>query len=438
MMKQYEKYKDSGVEWMGQVPEHWDTTKYKHAINILSGYPFKSELFDNEYGFPLLRIRDITSGSTETFYNGEFSDEFIVKNGDVVVGMDGDFNLRWWQGGDVLLNQRCCSIKSNEGLVDLRFIHYLLPFDLKIINDLAYYTTVKHLSTTDVLQRETVLPPIAEQAQIVRFLDHQTNLIDTIIAKKQKLIELLKEKCQSVINEVVTKGLNLQVSMKDSGVEWLGQIPMHWKLQPLKYIVSLKGRLGWKGLKAEEYVSKGYGFLSTPDIKNGKIDFSSINYITEERYLESPEIMLEVDDVLLVKDGSTLGIVNIVRELPIPSTVNSSIGVLRVLDKNVLLPEYLHAQLSSDYIQAIVQQLKAGQGVPHLFQKDINNFVLILPPIEEQREIVRHLVSAKGHVNILMFKIECQIEKLKEYRQSIISEAVTGKIDVREWEPPTA
>lgn len=223
--------------------------------------------------------------------------------------------------------------------------------------------------------------------------------------------------------------------MTDSGIEWLGKIPKDWELKPLKHLASLKGRLGWKGLKADEYVEEGYGFLSTPDIKNEIIDFASINYITEERYLESPEIMLQCGDVLLVKDGSTLGIVNIIKELPFPSTVNSSIGIIRVFDKNILSPEYLLWLLRGDYMQTVINRLRAGQGVPHLFQKDIKNFTIILPPLAIQKNIVEFIERKNTLLNLLVDKELNQIGKLREYRQALISAAVTGKVDVREWEP---
>jgi len=279
------------------------------------------------------------------------------------------------------------------------------------------------------------LPPKEEQTQIARYLDHETAIINRLIQQKEKLIELLKEKRESVINEVVTEGLDPSSKMKDSGIEWLGEIPEDWELKPLKHLASVKGRLGWKGLKAEEYVEYGYGFLSTPDIKNEIIDFKSINYITEERYLESPEIMLENDDVLLVKDGSTLGIVNYIRQLPFPTTVNSSIGIIRVFDKSVISPEYLFWQLKSNYMQTVINRLRAGQGVPHLFQKDIKNFAVLVPPIKIQYLIVELIKTKTKAINEIIEQESVQIEKLKEYRQSLISEAVTGKIDVREWQP---
>ncbi|PTB87308.1 hypothetical protein C9925_01820 [cyanobacterium G8-9] len=157
--------------------------------------------------------------------------------------------------------------------------------------------------------------------------------------------------------------------MKDSGVEWLGEIPEHWGKSKLGYETKVKARLGWKGLKAEEYVQDGYIFIATPNIKNNEIDFTNVNYITEARYKESPEIMLEVGDVLVTKDGSTTGTTNVVRTLPKPATVNSSIAVIRPNKK--LHSIFLYYYFVSTYIQETINLLRGGMGVPHLFQAEI-------------------------------------------------------------------
>ncbi|MFM6151649.1 MAG: restriction endonuclease subunit S, partial [Sphaerospermopsis kisseleviana] len=220
------------------------------------------------------------------------------------------------------------------------------------------------------------------------------------------------------------------VPMKDSGIEWLGDIPKHWEKSQLGYLATVKARLGWKGLTAQEYVDEGYIFLATPNIKQeGDIDFQNVNYITAERYFESPEIMLEENDVLLVKDGSTLGIVNIVRKLPSPSTVNSSIAVIRITKK--LYSKFLFRWLTGSYIQSLIQLMKGGQGVPHLFQADIKKFFVVVPPLHEQQKIAEYLDKKTAQIDEQKTKIQQAIDLLKEYRTALITNAVTGKIDVR-------
>jgi len=200
--------KDSGVEWIGLIPKHWKIEKLGYHISILSGFPFKSELFDPFEGFPILRIRDITSGKCETFYKGEYDKSQIVSNNDLLVGMDGDFTLRWWENGDVLLNQRCCCLKTNNTLLK-RFLFYFLPENLKIVNDLTYFTTVKHLSNDDIKRIKISLPPLPEQEEIVQYIDTQTTEIDNLISIEQRRIETLKEYRQSMISEVITGKLKV-------------------------------------------------------------------------------------------------------------------------------------------------------------------------------------------------------------------------------------
>ena len=219
---------------------------------------------------------------------------------------------------------------------------------------------------------------------------------------------------------------------KNSGIEWLGAIPESWKLDRIKNIGSVKARVGWKALKASEYVKTGYFFLATPNIKKVNIDYKNVNYITKERYYESPEIMLKDGDILLVKDGSTLGIVNIIKNLKAEGTVNSSIGVLRLKHQ---YNKYFYYFLKSNYLQNIIGLKKEGMGVPHLFQKDINNFTLSIPPLKEQAQIANYLDAKTTAINKKVNLLPQKIKHYKAYRKTLINETVTKglKNDNSSW-----
>lgn len=210
---------------------------------------------------------------------------------------------------------------------------------------------------------------------------------------------------------------------KDSGVEWLGEVPEHWEVGKLGFEASVKARLGWKGLKAEEYVDEGYVFLSTPNIKDNCIDFDNVNYITEERYFESPEIMICQGDVLIAKDGSTTGITNVVRHLPSPATVNSSLAVLR--PKGGTDSVYLYYWMLSSFTQFVIKKMQGGMGVPHLFQADLKKFSLLLPSLPEQRAIAAFLDAHTSKLDALIAKERELIDKLKEKRAALITRTVT-------------
>lgn len=214
---------------------------------------------------------------------------------------------------------------------------------------------------------------------------------------------------------------------KESGIDWLEVIPEHWTFDRIKNKGTVNGRVGWKALKASEYVDSGYFFLATPNIKSREIDFMNVNYITYERYIESPEIMLKVDDILLAKDGSTLGIVNIVKDLPGSGTVNSSIAVMRF--GKALDNKYVYYQVASEYIQNVIKLKKDGQGVPHLFQKDINNFLLLIPPLAEQTAIANYLDQQTAAIDKKTALLQQRIATYQALRKSIINETVCRGLD---------
>ena len=214
---------------------------------------------------------------------------------------------------------------------------------------------------------------------------------------------------------------------RNSGIEWLCDIPAHWDVHKLGSRCSVKARLGWKGLKAAEYVDDGYIFLATPNIKPRDIDFENVDHITAARYFESPEIILRVGDVLMAKDGATLGIINLVSRLPAPATVNGSIAVLR--PKPGLDSSFLYYWLSADYSQQVIQRMKGGMGVPHLFQADLRKFVVACPDISEQKAIAAFLDRETAKIDALISKRQQLIALLEEKRAALISHAVTEGLD---------
>lgn len=436
-MIKYQSYKSSGIEWIGDIPFDWNLSKYKYKLKILSGFPFKSELFDSENGFPLLRIRDITSGSIETFYNGDFDEKYIIKRGDVVIGMDGDFNIREWDNDDILLNQRCCKVQKYDGIL-LKYIYYTLPFDLKIINDLTYYTTVKHLSVDDLYNIKCVLPTIKEQQKIVKFLDEKTELIDNLISTKERKIILLNEQRTSLINQVVTKGLNPDVKMKDSGVGWIGEIPEGWLLISLRKLLQTNrlefqdGNHGGEHPNPDEFIENGVPFIKPRDIQNGKVDWSDCDRLPIERCSRFRIGFSNNNDVLLVNRGGSIGKVCYVsdydNEFPY-FVINPQVTYLR--GKNGLSSKYVFYISKSDVFRCGVDLvLGHGSTFPFLGLSNMGDFQMVLPPEKEQEEIVKYLDNQTKEIDDLVQLEQKKIDLLKEYRQSLISEVVTGKIKV--------
>jgi type I restriction enzyme, S subunit len=212
---------------------------------------------------------------------------------------------------------------------------------------------------------------------------------------------------------------------KPSGVDWIGEIPKSWEVFKLGNLFSVNGRVGWKNLRSDEYIDEpNFIFLSTPNLKYKNIDFENVNYITQFRYDESPEIKLQTDDIILVKSGSTLGIVNIVRSLPKPSTINGSSVILRKKSTNELSSFY-HYFFSSHYFQNLMNITQGGVGVPSVNQSDINNFKIIKLSLKEQHHIVQFLDKKTELIDKLISTKERKITLLKEQRTSFINQVVT-------------
>lgn len=426
----YAEYKDSGVEWLGQVPTHWDIKRIKETAQIINGYPFDSGKFDPVNGTPLVRIRDINSNETQIFFNGFVPKEALIFNSDILIGMDGDFNVCEWKGGDAALNQRVCCLRSNDKYLT-KFLAYLLPARMKIINDLTYFTTVKHLSSTDVLKTVYAIPNKIEYVNIVKFLDHETAKIDHLIEKQQQLIELLKEKRQAVISHAVTKGLNPDVKMKDSGVEWLGQVPEHWTVSKFGYISQVVR--GGSPRPAGD-----------PTLFNG--DYSpwvTVAEITkdDELYLTSTETFLtkkgseqcrvfQSGTLLLSNSGATLGVPKILC-----INANANDGVVGFEDLKIDT-EYAYFYLSV-LTNDLRERVKQGSGQPNLNTDIVKAISITIPPENEVKEIVADIKKKIDHFSKLMASAQSAIQLMQERRTALISSAVTGKIDVRNWQAPT-
>lgn len=424
--------KPSGIEWIGDIPNDWKIQRFKFCGAVLYGCPFNSDFFTNEdTGIPLIRIRDITSGTISTYYEGHYSSEYMVHSGDVLVGMDGDFNVRIWDNLDALLNQRCCKILSSKK-INARYLAYYLPHQLYIVNQLTWSTTVKHLLAEDIGNIPVAYPQLNEQQAIADFLDKECTQIDSIAADLEKQIALLQQYKKSLITETVTKGQKNDILMKVSKVEYVSTIPSHWEEKRLSSIAYVRARLGWKGLTADEYVDEGYAFLSAFNIVEDKLDLSEdiLNYITKFRYDESPEIKLQSGDVLLVKDGAGLGKCARIDNLPFEATTNGSLAV--ITPNKQLHYRYLYYFLVGDIFQQRISQIKNGMGVPHLPQSDLRKIVVPIPPMDEQVTISDYLDERCSLIDSLLKKKRIQLDKICQHKKSLIYEYVTGKKRVKE------
>lgn len=426
--------KDSNVDWIGEIPEDWSLERIQSLtseINVKNN-PIQTtdvlSLTIKDGVIPYEEKGDMGNKSKDNHeeYKLAYPDTIVLNSMNILIGAVGLCNYFG-----------CVSpvyyvFKNNEKS-DLRYINYIMssqPFQKYLRKYANGILEIRlRVSAQNIMKRHIPTPSLDEQSRIATFLDQKCGEVDSLISLQEEMISELQAFKQSVITEAVTKGLDKNVKMKDSGVEWIGEIPEEWDIKFLSKIIWLRARLGWRGLKAEEYVEQGYPFLSAFNIVNNQLDWSNLNYINQERYDESPEIKLSKGDVLIVKDGAGIGKTARLDEMPYgESTVNSSLGV--ITPSEILYYKYLHYFLLSSPFQNMVGFLKNGMGVPHLTQENMRAVLLPLPPLPEQHSIATYLDTKTADIDSLIALKQQKITELKDYKKSIIYECVTGKKEV--------
>jgi type I restriction enzyme, S subunit len=439
-MESYSSYKDSGVEWIGDIPIEWGKTKIKFHFDLIGGFPFDSKLITNEVNeYPIIRIGNVTSGKVDVYYEGELIDKIpIVGNGDYVVSLTGDFSIREWNNKKSLLNQRCGLFK-NKNDNSTRYLFYLLPFHFRVLEKTKYFTTLKNLSNDEVLNLLLLNPPKETQSQIVSFLDNKTQKIDDLIQKTEKKIELLEEKRTSLINHCVTKGLNPNVEMKDSGVEWIGDIPSHWIKTSIKMLIGSgdlqiqDGNHGEIHPTSKDYKDEGIPFVMSSNLKNGKVEYDSCKKLSKE-LTDKLRIGFSYEGDILLSHKGSIGKVSIVKDIPYPYIMlTPQVTYYRCMN-NRIINKFLFYVFQSNYFQLDMDLLSSdGSTRKFIGIVDQRNLKFILSSLEEQTQIVEYLDEKTQKIDSTIEKETQRIELLKEYRQSLISEVVTGKVDVRDY-----
>jgi type I restriction enzyme S subunit len=277
-----------------------------------------------------------------------------------------------------------------------------------------------------------MFPPVLEQTQIARFLDHETAKIDALIREQERLIELLQEKRQAVISHAVTKGLDPDVPMKDSGVEWLGAVPEHWEIRKLSTITD-KITNGYVGPTRGLFVDDGVRYLQSLHIKNNEIRFNQPYFVQPEWSEQHSKSILREGDVLVVQTGD-IGQSAVVTKEFSGSNCHALIVVSPV--RKVLNGTYLSWVLNSPYGKHTLLSIQTGALHPHLNCGYVKDVWIPLPPVDEQRRIIEYLQAELASFQSLANEASAVAKILEERRSALISAAVTGKIDVRKWQPP--
>ena len=431
-MKQYDSYKDSGVEWIGEVPNHWEIMPLKFTGTFGNGLTYSpKDVVDN--GILVLRSSNIQNSSLsfeDNVYVSNVSKVLLVQKGDVIIcSRNGSAAL---VGKSAFIDK---DINATFGAFMMRYIpkinkkYGFYLFQTAIGRYKGYFatTTINQLTKSTIGEMKVPLANTEEQNAMVTYLDKKCSEIDNVISAQQKRIALLQELKQSVITHAVTKGLNPNVEMKDSGVEWIDKIPSNWNIVRLKNDCSLKGRIGWNGLRSEEFEKESYAYLVTgQDFVSSDIDWSKCYQINKKRYDEDPCIQLENGDLLITKDG-TIGKIAKVSNMDKPACLNSGIFVLKQKTRKEFVQGYLYWSLYSDLLKEFNSYTSTGTTILHLYQNVFENMPLVVPPKKEQQEISDYLDKKTKAIDLSLSKAQHQVELLQEYKQSLITEVVTGK-----------
>jgi type I restriction enzyme S subunit len=431
-IERYPAYKDSGVKWLGEIPEHWDLTRLGTRFEER-----RTKVSDKDFSPLSVTKNGILPQLDNAAKTNDGDNRKLVMAGDFVINSrsdrKGSSGIALTDGSVSLIN----IVMEPKGIYPI-FCNYLLK-SYAFVEEFYRmgHGIVADLWTTryDEMKAITVgIPPLHEQTAIAAFLDRKTAQVDKAISIKEKQIELLKERRQILIHKAVTRGLNPDVKLKDSGVEWIGEIPEGWEVvTKMKFISSLKGRQGWQGLKAEEYKAEGPHVLSSAHFNNYVIDWDSCPRVSIERYLMDVHIQLKIGDILLMKDGANMGKLAIVEDLPGLACLNSHLLLFRSLIVNGVkyyFPKFMFYHMMCVEFQDYVKINGTGSTFLGISQESIGNYPICLPPFEEQKEITNFIERISNKIATAISIKEIEIEKLKEYKASLINSAVTGKIKV--------
>ena len=432
--KQYSSYKNSGVEWLGGVPEHWVGSKFKyifqekqHTKNM--NLPFGAISFGSVvYKEDKANLTDELKENYQEVLQGEF----------LVNPLNLNYDLKSLRTAlskiDVVVSSGYFVLKLKNNTFNKRYLEYLLYiFDIRKMKTLGAGIR-QTLTFRDMAVCDVAIPSACEQTQIASFLDYETFRIDNLIAKQEKLIELLEEQRKSIISHAVTKGLNPNAPMKDSGVEWLGEVPEHWEVFQLKSAIK-----GWRNGKwgNEPAAENNICCVRVADFDRTKGVINTTKLTYRNYHGENiSECILDENSILIERSGGgekQLVGATVVNTLKQTAVCSNFISLLNINPNRVNI-FFLQKCFENLYTRKVNEKsIKQTSGIQNLDLKQYLQNNIAYPSLDEQKSIVSYLDAECKKIDLLVDKQYQLIRKLKNYRTSIISHAVTGKIDVREF-----
>lgn len=433
-MNRYKKYKDSGIAWLGEVPEHWNVKRLKFLGDIILGLTYSPENITNEdNGTLVLRSSNIQNGKLvfedNVFVNSDIPQKMITTEQDILIcSRNGSRSLI---GKCALiekygLNQTFGAFMTVYRTPYRKFVYYALNSEIfKSQLGLFLTSTINQLTTQVLGNFNIAFPPRDEQTAIAHYLDTKLGEIDALIDKQQTLLEKLAERRTATITAAVTRGLNPNAPMKNSGVEWLGDVPAHWDVSPFKLVMN--SIIDYRG-KTPEKTNSGVFLITARNIKNGIIDYTlSQEFIDEDNYEEVMRRGLpKLGQVLMTTEAPLGEVAQIDRtDVALAQRVLKFDGKKDKLDNR-----FLKYFILSKAFQASLYKFATGSTALGIKSERLSYLKSLLPPVTEQTAIANYLDQETAKIDRLRDKVEQAISRLKEYRTALITQAVTGKIKV--------
>ena len=421
----YPKYKDSGVEWLGQVPEHWEVKRLKHNLHLLTE---KTDRRENPVALENIESWTGRFIPTETEFEGE---GIAFDAGDILFGKLRPYLAKALRAGSSGEAVGDFHVMRPVAGINSRFAQYqiLNREFIAIVDGSTFGSKMPRASWEFVGGMKVTTPPQAEQKSIAAFLDQETAKIDELVAEQQRLMELLKEKRQAIISHAVTKGLNPKAALKPSGIEWLGDVPAHWEVTKIKRLASRisSGKTPLGG--SEIYVDEGITFLRSQNIYDEGLRLDDVVFITEAVDEAMSVSRVKANDILLNITGASIGRSCVVpSELP-SANVNQHVCVIR-LENSSQVP-FVGWLFKSATIKNQIDHAQNGAAREGLNFVQIGTMSVALPPAAEQESIASFLNLQTVQLDALNAEAQRAIDLLQERRTALISAAVTGQIDVR-------
>ena len=428
MMERYREYKDSGVKWLGEIPSHWEVVPIKHGYKFTVGWTpptGRNDLFEgNNLWANISDLGDKVIRTTTNHISDSAvrqSGRSISPKGSLLYSFKLSVGTVSFCGADMYTNEAIATFLKGKN--SLEFLYYAAPiFIIKNANTNIYGAPILN---QDLIKNALVLlPPLSEQDAIVRYLDSATSEIDKAIAMQQKMIDLLNERKQIIIQNAVTKGLDENVEMKESGVEWIGRIPKHWEVVRLSHLTS---KIGSGSTPKAGYVESGIIFLRSQNVYCEGLKLNDVVHISANVHRNMSGTKVLPNDVLMNITGGSIGRCFYVDETLGEANVNQHVSIIRPTSIDT---HYLKYYLQSYCGQIQVSLEQTGGNREGLTAKALAKFLITYPSQSEQKEIAAYLDSEMQRFDSAITNCQRQITLLQERKQIIINEVVTGKVRV--------